>query len=49
MREHGTPMSHVARQTMREDFAMFNYILCVDGNKLKDLKGKGNQAEKRES
>lgn len=49
MREHGTPVSHIARQTMREDFAMFDYILCVDGNKLKDLNGKGEQDEKLES
>lgn len=33
-------------QTMRKTlFASFDYILYVDGNSLRDLDGKGNQAK----
>ncbi|XP_019607562.2 low molecular weight phosphotyrosine protein phosphatase isoform X5 [Rhinolophus sinicus] len=35
MKKHGVPMSHVARQVTKEDFATFDYILCMDESNLR--------------
>ncbi|XP_014923013.2 low molecular weight phosphotyrosine protein phosphatase isoform X3 [Acinonyx jubatus] len=43
MRKHGIPMTHVARQVTKEDFATFDYILCMDESNLRDLNRKSNQ------
>ncbi|XP_042540448.1 low molecular weight phosphotyrosine protein phosphatase-like [Dipodomys spectabilis] len=45
MRKHGIPMSHTARQVTKEDFATFDYILCVDESNLRDLNRKSNQVK----
>ncbi|OWK15376.1 hypothetical protein Celaphus_00000570 [Cervus elaphus hippelaphus] len=49
MKKHGIPMSHVARQVTKEDFATFDYILCMDESNLRDLNRKnpyyGNDAD----
>ncbi|XP_021102927.1 low molecular weight phosphotyrosine protein phosphatase isoform X2 [Heterocephalus glaber] len=37
MKKHGIPMSHVARQVTKEDFATFDYILCMDESNLRNL------------
>ncbi|XP_053499387.1 low molecular weight phosphotyrosine protein phosphatase isoform X2 [Ictalurus furcatus] len=42
MKKHGVPMRHVARQVTKEDFATFEYILCMDESNLRDLKKKAN-------
>ncbi|XP_032209372.1 low molecular weight phosphotyrosine protein phosphatase isoform X1 [Mustela erminea] len=43
MKKHGIPMSHTARQVTKEDFATFDYILCMDESNLRDLNRKSNQ------
>ncbi|XP_037384481.1 low molecular weight phosphotyrosine protein phosphatase isoform X1 [Talpa occidentalis] len=43
LRKHGVPMSHVARQVTKEDFATFDYILCMDESNLRDLTRKSSQ------
>ncbi|XP_054378565.1 low molecular weight phosphotyrosine protein phosphatase-like [Pongo abelii] len=45
MKRHGIPMSHVARQITKEDFATFDYILCMDESNLRDLNRKSNQVK----
>ncbi|XP_037056580.1 low molecular weight phosphotyrosine protein phosphatase-like [Peromyscus leucopus] len=45
MRKHGIPMNHVARQVTREDFATFDYILCMDESNLRDLNRRSNQVK----
>ncbi|XP_033873150.1 low molecular weight phosphotyrosine protein phosphatase isoform X1 [Acipenser ruthenus] len=45
MRKHGTNMSHVARQVTKDDFATFDYILCMDESNLRDLKKKASQVK----
>ncbi|XP_020943613.1 low molecular weight phosphotyrosine protein phosphatase isoform X3 [Sus scrofa] len=45
MKRHGVPMSHIARQITKEDFATFDYILCMDESNLRDLNRKGNQVK----
>ncbi|CAO2640734.1 Low molecular weight phosphotyrosine protein phosphatase [Lemmus lemmus] len=45
MRKHGIPMNHTARQITREDFATFDYILCMDGSNRRDLNRKSNQVK----
>nr|XP_048295816.1 low molecular weight phosphotyrosine protein phosphatase isoform X4 [Myodes glareolus] len=45
MRKHGIPMNHTARQITREDFATFDYILCMDESNLRDLNRKSNQVK----
>ncbi|KAB0370209.1 hypothetical protein FD755_018171 [Muntiacus reevesi] len=40
MKKHGIPMSHVAQQVTKEDFATFDYILCMDESNLRDLNRK---------
>uniref|UniRef100_A0A8C6F5Y2 Low molecular weight phosphotyrosine protein phosphatase n=1 Tax=Monodon monoceros TaxID=40151 RepID=A0A8C6F5Y2_MONMO len=45
MKKHGVPMSHVARQVTKEDFATFDYILCMDESNLRDLNRKSNQVK----
>ena len=45
MKKHGIPMSHVARQVTKEDFATFDYILCMDESNLRDENRKCNQVK----
>ncbi|XP_057564442.1 low molecular weight phosphotyrosine protein phosphatase-like [Hippopotamus amphibius kiboko] len=45
MKKHGIPMSHVARQITKEDFATFDDILCMDESNLRDLNRKSNQVK----
>ncbi|XP_003278849.2 low molecular weight phosphotyrosine protein phosphatase [Nomascus leucogenys] len=45
MKRHGIPMSHIARQITKEDFATFDYILCMDESNLRDLNRKSNQVK----
>ncbi|XP_061012988.1 low molecular weight phosphotyrosine protein phosphatase-like [Dama dama] len=45
MKKHGIRMSHVARQVTKEDFATFDYILCMDESNLRDLNRKSNQVK----
>uniref|UniRef100_A0A8C8TD63 Low molecular weight phosphotyrosine protein phosphatase n=1 Tax=Peromyscus maniculatus bairdii TaxID=230844 RepID=A0A8C8TD63_PERMB len=45
MRKHGIPMNHIARQITKEDFATFNYILCMDESNLRDLNRRSNQVK----
>eukprot|EP00071_Canis_lupus_P024001 XP_013975698.1 low molecular weight phosphotyrosine protein phosphatase [Canis lupus familiaris] len=35
MKKHGIPMNHIARQVTKEDFATFDYILCMDESNLR--------------
>uniref|UniRef100_A0A2K5C4I0 Low molecular weight phosphotyrosine protein phosphatase n=1 Tax=Aotus nancymaae TaxID=37293 RepID=A0A2K5C4I0_AOTNA len=44
MRRYGIPMSHVAQQ-ITEDFAMFDYILCMDESNLRDVNRKSIQVK----
>ena len=44
MKKYGIPMSHVARQVTKEDFATFD-ILCMDESDLRDLNRKSNQVK----
>ncbi|KAM7241553.1 hypothetical protein CapIbe_008125 [Capra ibex] len=41
MKKHGIPMSHVARQVTKEDFATFDYILCMDESNLRRVPAVG--------
>ncbi|XP_060046888.1 low molecular weight phosphotyrosine protein phosphatase-like [Erinaceus europaeus] len=45
MKKNGVPMGHVAQQIAKEDFASFDYILCMDESNLRDLNRKGNQVK----
>ncbi|XP_059111601.1 low molecular weight phosphotyrosine protein phosphatase-like [Peromyscus eremicus] len=45
MRKYGIPMNHVARQITKEDFATFDYILCMDESNLRDLNRRSNQVK----
>ncbi|XP_008836241.1 low molecular weight phosphotyrosine protein phosphatase [Nannospalax galili] len=45
MKKHGIPMNHIARQITKEDFATFDYILCMDESNLRDLNRKSNQVK----
>lgn len=45
MKKHGIHMQHIARQITREDFATFDYILCMDESNLRDLNRKSNQVK----
>ncbi|XP_072552834.1 low molecular weight phosphotyrosine protein phosphatase isoform X1 [Salminus brasiliensis] len=45
MKKHGVPMRHVARQVTKEDFATFDYILCMDESNLRDLNKKANSVK----
>ncbi|KAJ8776960.1 hypothetical protein J1605_014978 [Eschrichtius robustus] len=46
MKKHGTPMSHVARQVTKEDFAAaFDCILSMDESNRRDLNRKSNQVK----
>ncbi|XP_026800849.1 low molecular weight phosphotyrosine protein phosphatase isoform X2 [Pangasianodon hypophthalmus] len=45
MKKHGVPMRHVARQVTKEDFATFEYILCMDESNLRDLNKKANSVK----
>uniref|UniRef100_A0A8C9HZP2 Low molecular weight phosphotyrosine protein phosphatase n=1 Tax=Piliocolobus tephrosceles TaxID=591936 RepID=A0A8C9HZP2_9PRIM len=45
LRNHGIPTAHKARQITKEDFATFDYILCMDESNLRDLNRKSNQVK----
>ncbi|XP_032752130.1 low molecular weight phosphotyrosine protein phosphatase-like [Rattus rattus] len=45
LRNHGISTAHKARQITRQDFATFDYILCMDENNLRDLNRKSNQVK----
>ncbi|XP_038956418.1 low molecular weight phosphotyrosine protein phosphatase-like [Rattus norvegicus] len=45
VKKHGIHMQHIALQIAREDFATFNYILCMDESNLRDLNRKSNQVK----
>ncbi|KAF5895003.1 low molecular weight phosphotyrosine protein phosphatase isoform X2, partial [Clarias magur] len=45
MKKHGVPMRHVARQVTKEDFATFEYILCMDESNMRDLNKKANSVK----
>ena len=45
LRNHGINTAHKARQVTKEDFATFDYILCMDENNLRDLNRKSNQVK----
>ncbi|XP_030888998.1 low molecular weight phosphotyrosine protein phosphatase isoform X1 [Mirounga angustirostris] len=49
MKKHGIPMNHTARQVTKEDFATFDYILCMDESNLRDLNRKSNQIKNRKA
>ncbi|XP_036118994.1 low molecular weight phosphotyrosine protein phosphatase isoform X2 [Molossus molossus] len=42
---HGISTAHRARQITKEDFATFDYILCMDESNLRDLTRKSNQVK----
>ncbi|XP_058524310.1 low molecular weight phosphotyrosine protein phosphatase isoform X2 [Ochotona princeps] len=42
---HGISTAHRARQVTKEDFATFDYILCMDESNLRDLNRKSNQVK----
>uniref|UniRef100_A0A2I3GMP9 Low molecular weight phosphotyrosine protein phosphatase n=1 Tax=Nomascus leucogenys TaxID=61853 RepID=A0A2I3GMP9_NOMLE len=45
LRNHGIHTAHKARQITKEDFATFDYILCMDESNLRDLNRKSNQVK----
>ena len=45
MKKHGIPMSHVAWQVTKEDFATFDYMLCTDESNLRGVNRKSNQVK----
>ncbi|XDB53562.1 hypothetical protein AB1E18_007078 [Capra hircus] len=45
LRNHGINTAHKARQVTKEDFATFDYILCMDESNLRDLNRKSNQVK----
>nr|XP_012806229.2 low molecular weight phosphotyrosine protein phosphatase-like [Jaculus jaculus] len=45
LRNHGISTAHKARQVTKEDFATFDYILCMDQSNLRDLNRKSNQVK----
>uniref|UniRef100_A0A671FFQ0 Low molecular weight phosphotyrosine protein phosphatase n=1 Tax=Rhinolophus ferrumequinum TaxID=59479 RepID=A0A671FFQ0_RHIFE len=45
LRNHGIDTAHKARQVTKEDFATFDYILCMDESNLRDLTRKSNQVK----
>ena len=45
MKKRGIPTSHAAWQVTREDFATFDYILCMDESNLRVVNRKGNQVK----
>uniref|UniRef100_A0A8C6FUQ4 Low molecular weight phosphotyrosine protein phosphatase n=1 Tax=Moschus moschiferus TaxID=68415 RepID=A0A8C6FUQ4_MOSMO len=45
LRNHGISTAHKARQVTKEDFATFDYILCMDESNLRDLNRKSNQVK----
>ena len=38
MKQHGLDSKHRARLAEKEDFEKFEYILCMDGSNMRDLK-----------
>lgn len=42
MKRYGIFMSYVVWQIIKEDFVMFDYILCMDESNLRDLNRKSN-------
>jgi len=49
LRNHGINTAHKARQVTKEDFATFDYILCMDESNLRDLNRKSNQIKNRKA
>ncbi|XP_037656150.1 low molecular weight phosphotyrosine protein phosphatase-like [Choloepus didactylus] len=45
MKKHEIPMNQVASQVTKEDFATFDYLLCMDENNLRDLNRKGSEVK----
>ncbi|KAI4901330.1 hypothetical protein NFI96_025228 [Prochilodus magdalenae] len=45
LRRHGIETDHRARQVTKEDFASFDYILCMDESNLRDLNRKANSVK----
>ncbi|XP_072552835.1 low molecular weight phosphotyrosine protein phosphatase isoform X2 [Salminus brasiliensis] len=45
LRRHGIDTDHRARQVTKEDFATFDYILCMDESNLRDLNKKANSVK----
>ncbi|XP_006007397.1 low molecular weight phosphotyrosine protein phosphatase isoform X2 [Latimeria chalumnae] len=45
LRKHGIDTDHKARQVTKDDFATFDYILCMDESNLRDLKKKAAQVK----
>ncbi|XP_031216882.1 low molecular weight phosphotyrosine protein phosphatase-like [Mastomys coucha] len=45
LRNHGISIVRKARQITREDFATFDYILCMDESNLRDPNRKSNQVK----
>uniref|UniRef100_A0A8C6S1X8 Low molecular weight phosphotyrosine protein phosphatase n=1 Tax=Nannospalax galili TaxID=1026970 RepID=A0A8C6S1X8_NANGA len=45
LRNHGISTAHKARQITKEDFALFDYRLCMDESNLRDLNRKSNQVK----
>uniref|UniRef100_A0A2K5DTR2 Low molecular weight phosphotyrosine protein phosphatase n=1 Tax=Aotus nancymaae TaxID=37293 RepID=A0A2K5DTR2_AOTNA len=48
-KRHGILMNHVARKITKEDFAIFDYILCMDESHLRDLNKKSNRKKKKKT
>ncbi|KAL4630484.1 low molecular weight phosphotyrosine protein phosphatase isoform X2 [Arapaima gigas] len=42
LKKHDIETDHRARQVTKEDFAAFDYILCMDESNLRDLNRKAN-------
>ncbi|KAB5546077.1 hypothetical protein PHYPO_G00067970 [Pangasianodon hypophthalmus] len=45
LKKHGIDTDHRARQVTKEDFATFEYILCMDESNLRDLNKKANSVK----
>ncbi|XP_060793023.1 low molecular weight phosphotyrosine protein phosphatase isoform X2 [Neoarius graeffei] len=45
LKKHGIDTDHRARQVTKEDFATFEYILCMDESNLRDLNRKANSVK----
>ncbi|MCJ8741409.1 hypothetical protein PDJAM_G00070420 [Pangasius djambal] len=45
LKKHNTDTDHRARQVTKEDFATFEYILCMDESNLRDLNRKANSVK----
>ncbi|KAM4818091.1 low molecular weight phosphotyrosine protein phosphatase-like [Thomomys bottae] len=45
LKNHDISTAHKARQVTKEDFAIFDYILCMDESNLRDLNRKSKQVK----